>query len=835
MAVRRCAIARMNGAPHHRGGSKMPARRFPSRFRISFVALAILAIMVVALPAWLGAQAPKTLAKGAAAVSQAQRITSTDPALRLKGFDLHQAMKPASPFKDLKWQFLGPKNVSGRSTDIAVVAPRGKNYTVYVATATGGLWKTENEATTWQPVFEQGPSTTIGDVTIAPSNPNIVWMGTGEANIFRSSQAGAGVYKSIDAGKSWQHMGLTDTYTIPRIVIHPTNPDVVYVAASGHEWTSNAERGVYKTSDGGKSWEKILFVNDKTGAIDMVMDPADPNTLYASTWQRVRLKWNDPRNFPDYTGSGIHKSTDGGKTWNPINKGLPEAKSRGRIGIDVCKTRPNVVYAFVDNYELSREPTEEEKADPYGLPSSGFIKGATVYRSDDKGETWTQVSGLTPEQKTFMERHSNTYGWVFAQIRVDPNDPNTIYTMGLSLNVSYDGGKTFKRLQTPGGDHHGLWIDPDNSNYLINVFDQGIAISYDRGTTWKDSRLTLPLAQFFNISYDMDTPFRVYGSMQDHGSFRGVVDLSRGRDRIPTMDFENAPGGEGSTHAIDPVDPNIVYSSGFYGTLSRSDVGKPRGNPLRSKNLLPTRYPDEPRLRGEWLAPTIMSPHNSQILYHGMQYLMMSRDRGDTWDVISSDLTYNTAPEMGDIPYHTIFSISESPLRAGLIYVGTDDGKVHVTKDGGKAWSEIMAGLPYQKWVSRIVASAYNIGTVYMTQNGKRDDDFTPYVWKSADFGKTWTSIAANIPIGPVNVIREDPVNKDILYVGTDMGVYVTTDGGKTWNTIGTNLPAAYVHDLIVHPRDNVMVVATHGRGMWVIDVEPINKKSTRQRRFFEN
>ena len=813
----------------------MPARRFPSRFRISFVALAILAIMVVALPAWLGAQAPKTLARGAAAVSQAQRITSTDPALRLKGFDLHQAMKPASPFKDLKWQFLGPKNVSGRSTDIAVVAPRGKNYTVYVATATGGLWKTENEATTWQPVFEQGPSTTIGDVTIAPSNPNIVWMGTGEANIFRSSQAGAGVYKSIDAGKSWQHMGLTDTYTIPRIVIHPTNPDVVYVAASGHEWTSNAERGVYKTADGGKTWEKILFVNDRTGAIDLVMDPADPNTLYASTWQRVRLKWNDPRNFPDYGGSGIHKSTDGGKTWNAINKGLPEAKSRGRIGIDVCRTKPNVVYAFVDNYELSREPTEEEKADPYGLPSSGFIKGATVYRSDDKGETWAQVSGLTPEQKTFMERHSNTYGWVFGQIRVDPNDANTIYTMGLSLNVSYDGGKTFKRLQTPGGDHHGLWIDPDNSNYLINVFDQGIAISYDRGTTWKDSRQTLPLAQFFNISYDMDTPFRVYGSMQDHGSFRGVVDLSRGRDRIPTMDFENAPGGEGSTHAIDPFDPNIVYSSGFYGTLSRSDLSKPRGNPQRSKNLLPTRYPDEARLRGEWLAPTIMSPHNSQILYHGMQHLMMSRDRGDTWDVISPDLTYNTAPEMGDIPYHTIFSISESPLRAGLIYVGTDDGKVHVTKDGGKAWSEIMAGLPYQKWVSRIVASAYNVGTVYMTQNGKRDDDFTPYVWKSTDFGKTWTSIAASIPIGPVNVIREDPVNKDILYLGTDMGVYVTTDGGKAWNTIGANLPAAYVHDLIVHPRDNVMVVATHGRGMWVIDVEPINKKSARQRRFFEN
>ena len=595
----------------------MHARRFTILSRTLSVAATVAAIALLALPAWLEAQAAKPAAKGAAAAPQ--RVTSTDPALRLKAFDQHQAMKQASPFKDLKWQFLGPKNVSGRSLDIAVAAPRGKNYTMYVAAATGGLWKTENEATTWQPVFEQGPSTTIGDVTIAPSNPDIVWIGTGEANIFRSSQAGAGVYKSVDAGKTWQHMGLTGTYTIPRIVIHPANPDVVFVAASGHEWTNNAERGVYKTTDGGRTWDRVLFVDDKTGAIDLVMDPADPNTLYASTWQRIRLKWNDPRNFPDYAGSGIHKSTDGGKTWAPINKGLPEPRFRGRIGVDVCRSMPNVVYALVDNYELSREPTEEEKADPYGLPSSGFIKGATVYRSDDKGATWTQMSGLTPEQKTFMERHSNTYGWVFGQIRVDPNDANTIYTMGLSLNVSYDGGKTFKRLQTPGGDHHGLWIDPDNSRYLVNVFDQGFAISYDRGTTWKDSRLTLPLAQFFNISYDMGSPFRVYGSMQDHGSFRGVVDLGRGRDRIVPVDFESAPGGEGSTHAIDPFDPDIVYSSGFYGTLSRSDLSKPRGNPLRSKDLLPERFPDETRLRGEWLAPTIISPHSNQVLYHGMQ------------------------------------------------------------------------------------------------------------------------------------------------------------------------------------------------------------------------
>jgi photosystem II stability/assembly factor-like uncharacterized protein len=756
------------------------------------------------------------------------RVTFTDPALRLKGFDDHQAMKGASPFKDLKWQFIGPTNVSGRCTDIAVVTPKGRNYAIYVATASGGVWKTDNEATTWQPVFEQAASTAFGDVTVAPSNPNIVWIGTGEQNLFRSSNAGIGVYKSVDAGKTWRHMGLADTYTIPRIVIHPKDPDIVYVAASGHEWTNNAERGVYKTTDGGKTWHKVLYVDEKTGANDLVMDPADPNTLYASTWQRVRLKWNDPRNFPGYTGSGIYKTIDGGQTWKAINAGLPEPQSRGRIGLDLCLTKPNVLYALVDNYEISRQPTEEEKNDSYGLPSAGFIKGATVYRSDDRGATWTQVSGKTPEQKKFMERSSNTYGWVFSQIRVDPNDPNTVYTMGLGLNASTDGGKTFKELDTPGGDHHGLWIDPDNSNYLINVFDQGFAISYDRGKTWKDSHLVLPLAQFFNIAYDMATPFCVYGSVQDHGSFRGAVNLAEGRDKIPAVEFEEAPGGEGSSHAIDPLDANIVYSSGFYGTLTRSDMSKPRGE--RSKSLLPGRYPEEAPFRGEWVAPTIISPHSNQVIYHGMQHLLMSRDRGDTWEVISPDLTYNTASEKGDIPYHTIFAISESPLRFGLIYAGTDDGKVQVTKDGGKTWTEIMQGLPYQKWVSRIVASAFDIGTVYMTQNGKRDDDFTPYVWKSVDFGKTWTSIAAGIPIGPANVIREDPVDRNILYVGTDTGVYVTTDRGKTWAALGGNLPAAYVHDLIIHPRDNVIVIATHGRGMWAIDANPINKKAERRR-----
>jgi photosystem II stability/assembly factor-like uncharacterized protein len=612
-------------------------------------------------------------------------------------------------------------------------------------------------------------------------------------------------------------MGLADTYTIPRIVIHPKNPDIVYVAASGHEWTFNPERGVYKTADGGKTWQKVLSVSSEAGAIDLVMDTKDSETLFATTWQRIRLRWNDPRNKPDYTGSGIHRSTDGGKTWKQINSGLPDPKYRGRIGIDIARSNPNVLYALVDNYEIARA-ADSSRLDSYGRPMGAVIKGATIYRSDDRGESWKQVSGLTDTTKQYMERHSATYGWVFGQIRVDPNDENTVYSMGLGLNVSTDGGKTFKPLRGMHGDHHGLWIDPENSSYLVNVNDGGAYVSYDKGKNWRSFIDRMPTTQFFDIAYDMDTPFRVYGSVQDYGSYRGVIDLSKGRDKIPAVRFDPAPGGEGSSHAINPENPAIVYSAGFYGTIARSDVVKGT-----TKRLLPRTYEDEPRLRGQWIAPFAISPHNPDIVYHGMQYLLRSLDRGNTWEQISSDLTYSTASEMGDISYHTLTSISESPLKYGLVYVGTDDGKVHITRDGGKRWLEIMDGLPYQKWVSRIVASSFEMGTVYMTQNGKRDDDFTPYVWKSTNYGKTWTDISKGIPLGPVNVIREDPKNKNILYVGTDCGVYVTADGGKTWNVLGTGLPMTYVHDLVIHPRDNIIAIGTHGRGVWVLDANKIN------------
>jgi photosystem II stability/assembly factor-like uncharacterized protein len=742
-----------------------------------------------------------------------------DGRTRLENFETHLQMMQASEFKDLQWQFLGPTNISGRCTDVEVVHPKGKNYTVYAASASGGVWKTINEGTTWENIFDQHASTSIGDIALDPDNPNVLWVGTGEANIFRSSQSGSGIYKTTDAGASWTHMGLENTLTIARIVIDPTNPDVLYVAASGHEWTRNKERGVYKTTDGGQTWEKILYINDLTGAIDLVMDPTNPDVLYAATWQRIREKWNDPRNKTDYKESGIYKTTDGGKSWDPVNQGLPEAPYRGRIGIDLCASKPNVLYAFVDNYEIAHAAPEGE-TDSYGRPRGGIIKGATIYRSDDSGGQWIQVSGLTEDMKTYMERHSATYGWVFGQIRVDPNDENTVYSMGLALNVSYDGGKTFKRLRGMHGDHHGLWIDPENSDYLVNANDGGVYFSYDKGATWRSFTDRMPAVQFFNIGFDMDTPFRVYGSIQDHGSYRGVVNVSQDRDRIPAVEFERAPGGEGSSHAIDPTDPDIVYSAGFYGTISRTDLSK--SWPDNRKNILPATFDDEPSLRGQWVAPFIISPHNPSIIYHGMQYVFRSLNRGDTWERISPDLTYNDPEKSGDIPYQTIFTISESPIKYGVIYAGTDDGRAHVTLDGGNSWREITNGLVKDRWISRIEASKFDLGTVYLTQNGKRADDVAAYVWKSTDFGATWHDISPGIPLGPVNVIREDPINKDILYVGTDVGVYVSTDGGASWQTLGI-LPSTYVHDLMIHPRDNILVIATHGRGMWTLDANHIN------------
>ncbi len=783
--------------------------------------------------------------------ADASAQTRVDASAVIQGYDTYRQMREASPTAGVPWQYLGPTNVSGRATDVAI-ADTGGRRTIYVGYATSGVWKSDDNGASWQAIFEHMPSTSIGDIAVAPSNPDIVWVGTGEANLFRASLAGVGIYKSADGGKTWRHMGLPETHTIARILVHPTNADIVYVAATGHGWTDNPERGVFKTTDGGTTWTKVFYKSERTGVNDLVMDPENPDVLYASLWQRIRRKWSDPRVEPGYREGGIVKSTDGGKTWSDASQGLPAPEFRGRIGIDIARSSPNILYAFIDNYEIGREPQPQER-DAYGRSiTNARIKAAEVYRSDDRGASWRKVS--TGD----MINHSGTYGWVFSQIRVDPKNPDVVYTMGLGLNRSTDGGKTFSDVDGPAatnvigdqsggrvhGDHHGLWIDPADTNKLYNANDGGFYHSEDGGKTWKFA-VSAAGAQFYNVAVDNSSPAWAYGSIQDHGSRRGQIILSGGRDAIPAVKWENAPGGEGSNHAIDP-DNNLIYSHGFYGNFSRTDLaaqakaradreaaGQTQTPQQRWRDrsgitdIQPKADPDA-ELRAQWMAPILVSQHDGSVIYAGYQFLFKSQNRGDSWARISPDLTDNDQEQMlpkhsSAIPYQTIVSIAESPSDAAVLYTGTDDGRVHVTTDGGKAWTDLTKALPVRRWISRIVPSAHNASTVYVTQQGRSDDDFAPYVWKSTDAGKTFTSIASNLPAGAVNVIREDPKDANTLYVGTDIGVYVSRDGGKRWDVLGGGLPSTQVSDLQIQTRDNLIVISTYGRGMWVFDLAKLN------------
>jgi photosystem II stability/assembly factor-like uncharacterized protein len=767
----------------------------------------------------------------AVAVLNAQPAPSTskfDAEYLRKAYETYTSMRTASAYKSNAWQFIGPTNVSGRSTDHAVADVNGHRR-VYAAYATGGVWASDDLGKTWQAIFENMPSTAIGDIAVAPSDPNTIWVGTGEANIFRASMPGVGIYKSTDAGKTWTHMGLTDTQTIARIVVHPTDPNIVYVAATGHEWTDNAMRGVFKTTDGGKTWTKVFYKSDRTGANDLIMDPRDPNVLYAALWQRIRRKYSDPHVEPGYNEGGVVKTTDGGKTWTDVSQGLPAPQYRGRIGISLCLTKPDTLYALVDNYEIGRMPRPGEK-DAYGrdMPQgAGFIKGADVYRSDDGGKSWKQTSRYDAATNAYLDNHSGTYGWVFSQVRVDPNDPETVYTEGLALNVSHDGGKTFTRMGGTHGDHHGLWIDPKDSKTIYDSNDGGFYMSTDAGKTWTYAQ-SVHATQFYNVELDTAQPFHAYGSIQDVGSRRVAIDLSKSRTIAP-LPWEGAPGGEGSNHAVDPNNPNIVYSHEFYGGFTRTDVsqtgGGRGGRGGNSKNIRPPA--DEfGELRAQWMAPIFVSPFDSHMIYAGYQYLFESDSQGDSWKKISTDLTNNKSAEMGEnpsaIPYQTIVSMAESPMKKGLLYVGTDDGRLHTTVDGGSEWTELTDHLPVRKWISRVVPSAHVVSTVYVTQRGREDDDFGVYVYKSTDFGKTFKSIAANIPAGPVNVIREDPRNPNVLYLGTDFGAYVSTNGGTSWSVLGGNLPSVQVSDLQFQKQNNVIVISTYGRGMFLMDVKDL-------------
>jgi photosystem II stability/assembly factor-like uncharacterized protein len=780
----------------------------------------------------------------------AQAPPDGNHAAHLKAWNAHTAMTQSSPYRAMNWSFVGPTNISGRIADVAV-ADRGSARRLYAGSCCGGVWASDDLGQTWQAVFQHEASTAIGALAVAPSNPDIVWVGTGESNIFRSSYTGVGVYKSTDNAKTFQHMGLVDTGTIGRIVVHPANPNIVYVASAGQEWVENEMRGVFKTTDGGRTWTHSLKISPKTGVNDIAMDSGDPNTLYAGAWQRQRRKWNDPRVEVGFSEGGIFKSTDAGKTWNRLTNGLPPSNVLGRIGLAVAPSNPNVVYGFIDNYDCDTQAAAGGRGNPGGSAARCNIKGNEVYRSNDKGATWTRVSGQDEDQRAFVKMMGASYAWVFGNIRVDPTDENTVYTLALGVSVSRDGGKTFGRIGTPwpgapppaspggrgaGVDNHGMWIDPKNPHFLVLGNDSGFRVSTDGGQSWR--RADLPVQTVFSMNFDMDTPFRVYASVQDHGSFRSPIDLRGGRENLKAIPWENAPGGEYTQHAVDPTNPNILYS----GKLTRTDYSipaPPRGGgagrgaaagaeappgPQRDRSIRPAIAQGEDPLRMQVLAPIELSPHDPNTVYFGTQYLYRSRDRGDTWERVSGDMSYNDPARKGDIPHQLVITISESPKKKGLIYTGTDDGRLYVSIDDAKEFRELTANLPKRQWIAKVVASRHEEATVYVAQQGRYDEDFAVRLYKSTDYGKTFRSIAGNLPGGPMNMIREDPVNPNVLYTANDFGVYVTTNGGARWEVLGGNLPSVAVMDFIVHPRDRMLVIATHGRGVWAIDVSQIGR-----------
>ena len=734
----------------------------------------------------------------------------TDVDSRMRAWRQHVQMEDASPFADLDWRAVGPQMQGGRIESVAI--PQGSQTTLYVGAGSGNLWKTVNNGTTWKPIFEKESTFSIGDVEVAPTNPNIVWVGTGEVLMARSSYAGTGVFKSTDAGASWQNMGLADTHHIGRVLIHPFDPDIVYVAAIGHLYTFNSERGLFRTTDGGQTWEKVLYVNDRTGVVDLVMDPTNPDVLYATAWERSRKAWGHTAHG---AGSGVYKSSDGGDSWQVLGNGLPTGPHVGRIAIDVAPSNPEVLYGLIDNHGLVPNPAGTTR----GGQNTQRIAGE-VYRSNDSGASW---------QKVNEERLSA--GYDFCIVKVAPDNENTVYLPGNRFMVSEDGGRTYRQIEgtlvhlLPHGsrvlhlDMHDLWVNPDNPQHLVLGNDGGLHISYDRGESWLHIN-NLPIGEFYAIGVDMDTPYNIYGGTQDDAALFGpsnhLVEWDS-QDPWQHVYLDRWGGGDSYFTYRDPTDSNVIYYEHQFGDLRRKDMED--GSAPR---ISPTAKEGEPELRRNWMTPFFISRYNGRTLYYGANRLFKSLDRGDSWTPISPDLTSQPATQ-GNVPFGTLTSLSESPLQNGLLYAGADDGYMHVTFNDGEEWTRIDTGLP-RTWISRVVASQHNLATVYVSLTGYREDDFTSYLFRSIDFGSTWQSISSGLPAESINVIREDPTNNQILYVGTDLGVYVSLDQGATWLSLCANLPTTPVHDLVVHPRDNELVIGTHGRSVFVADITPVQE-----------
>jgi photosystem II stability/assembly factor-like uncharacterized protein len=784
----------------------------------------------------------------------------TDVATRMRGYEQRQRMKEASPFGRLLWRNVGPEVQGGRVIDIRIPADRTEQ--VYVAFATGGLWRTEDEGITWTSLFDDQSAFGIGAIAVSRRGRTI-WVGTGEANSQRTSYAGTGMFKSVDGGKTWRHLGLAATHYIGRVLIDPKDEDTVWVAAMGHLYTPNPERGVYKTTDGGRTWQHVLKTDDYTGAIDLAIDPRDPRVAYAAMWDRERRAWNFRESGP---GSALYQTRDGGATWRKLSE-LPHGEAAGRYGLALCRARPDTVYAFLDNQsndpdwefldefapsgrltprrfllldeqrllqverpvleaffrqyaprELNLDETlrlvregkltvrdvrkkiEERSPDVF----SPDLVAEELYRTDDGGRTWRRV-----ENGRFGEHG----GYYWGKVSVNPRDPNDVYTLGVLLLHSKDGGRSWERTADEAHvDFHSVCFDPRGTRKVWIGCDGGVYLSPDGGEHLRHLN-NLSVGQATTLAVDMKRPYNIYVGLQDNGTLKGPSAARTGRGDLGR--WERVFGGDGSAVTVDPRDGgDLVYTAMQFGVhMARNQK---TGETWSARAQAP---PGDPPIRYNWISPLILSPHNPDLVYLGAQRLYRSTNQGKKYEPISPDLTKNRPN--GDVPFSTIKDISESPLRVGLIYVGCDDGNVQMTADGGGEWIDISTPAP-SKWVSRVVASKWDEGTVYVAQNGYREDDSTAYLWKSTDQGHTWTSIMGNLPPEPINVIREDPTHRGMLFVGTDMGVYVSFDDGGSWETLHGGLPNTPVHDLLVQARDNDLVIATHSRGAWVLPLRTV-------------
>lgn len=713
-----------------------------------------------------------------------------------------------SQLDSVEFQNIGPTIMSGRVVDLAVNPDNPIEF--YVAYATGGLWYTSNNGTSFTPIMDTAETINCGTVTVDWKSGTI-WVGTGEVNSSRSSYSGVGVLRSTDKGKTWENIGLPESHHISHIAVNPKNNNEILVGVIGHLYTKNNERGIYKTSDGGKTWKQTLFINDETGIVDLKVAPTNFNIQYAAAWQRDRKAWN----FKGFgNGSGIYRSFDAGETWQLLTtaeSGFPVGENTGRIGLSVFNA--DNLYAVVDNQNKRPLVNKEKPKDANTALFETDVIGCEVYQSVDGGKKWIK------KNKDFIDDLYYTYGYYFANITVDSRNENRLYIGGVSLLYSEDGGNTFSAIDKENvhADHHITWVNPKNPNHIINGNDGGVNVSYDNGEHWIKCN-NEALGQFYAINVDYKENYNVYGGLQDNGVWMGPNDYAQSNSwhQSGKYPYQAILGGDGMQVQIDSRNPDIVYTGyqfGSYYKVNRSTN--------QSDYITPTAIKEEDAFRFNWQTPILLSIHNQDIIYIGSNFLHRSMNQGKTWEKISPDLTKGKVE--GNVAFGTITAISESKLQFGLLYVGSDDGKINVSKDGGVSWQLISENLPQNIWVSRVVASSHVKERVYATFSGLRNDDFTPYVFVSDDFGATWKSIS-NLPESPVNVIVEDYKNPNLLFAGTDNSLFVSLNKGTTWSDFSNGMPRVAVHDLVIQNKANDLVVGTHGRSIYKTNISRIQE-----------